>query len=118
MPVCSKQESNRYGSHTSTGGTLDRYVHLFPGSEAAAVERIRSAFTQSVELRQTGTEAMLGVQHLVQQSGRFSVRTGASRVQQLKPSRLTENPMKRLVKPKKPLSLLAMPPQGLEPWTR
>ena len=63
--------------HSDIKLTLDRYGHLFPGSEAAAIERIRSAFTQSVELRQTGTNAVLGVQHLVQHSGRFSARKGA-----------------------------------------
>ena len=64
--------------HSDIKLTLDRYGHLFPGSEAAAVERIRSAFTHSVELRQTGTAAVLGVQHLVQQSGRFAVRKHAN----------------------------------------
>ena len=64
--------------HSDIKLTLDRYGHLFPGSEAAAVERIRGAFTQSVELRQTGTTAVIGVQHLVQQSERFSTRKGAN----------------------------------------
>ncbi len=64
--------------HSDIKLTLDRYGHLFPGSEAAAVERVRSAFTQSVELRQTGTSAVSGVQHLVQQSERFSARKGAN----------------------------------------
>ena len=51
--------------------TMDRYGHLFPGSEAAAIERIRSVFTQSVELRKTGTT---DPQQFQQQSGCDSVR--------------------------------------------
>ena len=35
--------------------TLQRYGHLFPGSEAAAVARIRDAFTNPLELAATGT---------------------------------------------------------------
>lgn len=42
--------------HSDIKLTLDRYGHLFPGSEAAAVAKIRSAFTQPVALRKTGTD--------------------------------------------------------------
>ncbi len=45
---------------------MDRYGHLFPGSEAAAIERIRGAFTQPVETRKTGTADS---QQFQQQSG-------------------------------------------------
>ena len=41
--------------HSDIRLTMDRYGHLFPGSEAAAIERIRWAFTQPGELRKTGT---------------------------------------------------------------
>ncbi len=60
--------------HSDIKLTVDRYGHLFPGSEAAAIERIRSVFTQSVELRKTGTA---GLQHLRQQSGFPTVRNHA-----------------------------------------
>ena len=63
--------------HSDIKLTLDRYGHLFPGSEAAAVERIRFMFTQSVAIRKTGTTDAPGVQHLVQQSARGTMRNGA-----------------------------------------
>ncbi len=66
--------------HSDIKLTLDRYGHLFPGSEAAAVERIRSAFTRSVELRQTGTTAVSGVQH----SWRFPAQKGANQCDESK----------------------------------
>ena len=55
--------------HSDIRLTMDRYGHLFPGSEAAAIERIRGAFTQPSEQRKTGTSEVRGVQHLVQHSG-------------------------------------------------
>ena len=63
--------------HSDIKLTLERYGHLFPGSEAAAVERIRFVFTQSVAIRKTGTTDVPGVQHLVQQSARGTMRNGA-----------------------------------------
>ncbi len=41
--------------HSDIRLTVDRYGHLFPGSEAAAIARIRGAFTQPIEQRKTGT---------------------------------------------------------------
>jgi len=41
--------------HSDIRLTMDRYVHLFPGSEAAAISRMRDVFTQPTELRKTGT---------------------------------------------------------------
>ena len=73
--------------HSDIKLTLDRYGHLFPGSEAAAIERIRGAFTQRVELRQTGTSGDSGVQHLVQHSGRFSVLNNAKPCDESKPAK-------------------------------
>ncbi len=41
--------------HSDIKLTLDRYGHLFPGSEAAAVARLRSAFVSPLPLAATGT---------------------------------------------------------------
>jgi site-specific recombinase XerD len=57
--------------HSDIRLTVDRYGHLFPGSEAAAIERIRGMFNQRSELRKTGTSTL---EHLWQQSGCDSVR--------------------------------------------
>ena len=99
--------------HSDIKLTLDRYGHLFPGSEAAAVERIRSAFTQSVELRQTGTAALLGVQHLVQPSERFSARNGANTCNEntaLETIAFTQKPMKKLGKTQETLGIISSTP--------
>ncbi len=57
--------------HSDIRLTMDRYGHLFPGSEAAAIERIRGAFTLPLDLRKTGTAHP---QQFQQQSGCDSVR--------------------------------------------
>ena len=57
--------------HSDIRLTMDRYGHLFPGSEAAAIERIRWVFAQPNELRKTGTA---DPQQIPQQSGFNSVR--------------------------------------------
>lgn len=44
--------------HSDIRLTMDRYGHLFPGSEAAAVERMRGVFTQPTELKKTGTSTL------------------------------------------------------------
>ena len=41
--------------HSGIRLTMDRFGHLFPGSEVAAIERIRGAFTQPIKQRKTGT---------------------------------------------------------------
>ena len=41
--------------HSDIRLTMDRYGHLFPGSEAAAIAKIRGVFTQPTEQRKTGT---------------------------------------------------------------
>jgi len=60
--------------HSDIKLTIDRYGHLFPGAEADAVSRLRSAFQQPQHIRATGTETGL---QIGQQSGRFSIRQGA-----------------------------------------
>ena len=50
-----KKLARQYMRHSDIRLTMDRYGHLFPGSEAEAIERIRGAFTQPLELRKTGT---------------------------------------------------------------
>lgn len=42
--------------HADIKLTLDRYGHLFPGSEADAVARLRGAFCTSEQLQATGTD--------------------------------------------------------------
>ncbi len=61
--------------HSDIKLTIDRYGHLFPGAEADAVSRLRSAFTNQIDLRKTGTSDL---QHLLQQSGRVFVRNIAN----------------------------------------
>ena len=41
--------------HSDIRLTMDRYGHLYTGSEAAAIRRMRDVFTQPTELRKTGT---------------------------------------------------------------
>ncbi len=45
--------------HADIKLTLQRYGHLFPGSESAAVARIRDAFTNPVRIAATGTDSRL-----------------------------------------------------------
>ena len=71
--------------HSDIRLTVDRYGHLFPGSEAAAIERIRGAFFKPSELRLTGTGAPL---RLPQQSGCDAVRARCETV----PLATLENP--------------------------
>lgn len=58
--------------HSDIRLTMDRYGHLFPGSEAAAIERIRGIFTQPKEQRKTGTAPTA-------HSTALSIRTDADR---------------------------------------
>jgi integrase len=60
--------------HSDIRLTMDKYGHLFPGSEAAAMERMRSFFIHPVAIRKTGTSDL---QQNLQQSGIFGVRNGA-----------------------------------------
>jgi len=65
--------------HSDIRLTMDKYGHLFPGSEAAAVERMRSVFLQPGAMRKTGTSDQPNDrQRKRQQSGIFGVRNGAS----------------------------------------
>lgn len=60
--------------HSDIKLTLQRYGHLFPGSEAAAVSRLQSAFGRASR-ESTGTE---GAQRIRQRQGRDSMRLDAS----------------------------------------
>jgi len=60
--------------HSDIRLTMDRYGHLFPGSEAAAIERMRGVFSKTIELRKTGTSEC---QQFQQQLGSETVRNYA-----------------------------------------
>jgi integrase len=59
--------------HSDIKLTLQRYGHLFPGSEAAAVSRIRTAFSNPLRLSATGTDSA-DCQRSCQQSASEPVR--------------------------------------------
>jgi integrase len=69
--------------HSDIKLTLQRYGHLFPGSEAAAVARIRDAFSNPLPLAATGTHGNAGeadCQRNCQHSERETMRIGCESV--------------------------------------
>ncbi len=65
--------------HSDIKLTLERYGHLLPGSEAAAVARLRSAFAPPQPLEATGTDGDdSGAQRSRQQSQRQRVQNRAT----------------------------------------
>jgi Phage integrase family len=61
--------------HSDIRLTVDRYGHLFPGSEAAAIAKMRGVFSKPCQLRKTGTSDQDSThQHCHQQLGNETMR--------------------------------------------